>query len=363
MSKPDPPSFAIPARYTYAGVTLSGGQGKVYICNDANLERKVAIKALHTVSDLTALLKEIKARGQIKSPHVVELYDVLKGTDGKPYALVLEYIPGESLQNPASVPKDLQSKLLLLYQLASGLTEIHAANVIHRDIKLDNIKLNADGVLKIFDLGIANLDADSASTLHAKGTLIYRAPELYNTPPIAVTRAADVYAIGIVAWYVLAPNKVPAPLLEVPPQVSGTAIPSLATVIPELSARAVILDRMLSVNPTDRPTASQVKNALADLILEGRKRGFLAYAAQTWELSTVGRVTTISLGHRGTLQVVYTGLRFFVRSMTGSVYINNMPISVGDDLPPSCVLTFGDPSLGAGRAFVAFNASQPEIVL
>src|ERR1700676_4418955 len=113
MSKSDPPPFALPARYTYDSLTLSGGQGNVYICRDGNLERQVAVKALHTVSNLSALLKEIEARGKIKSKHVVELYDVLKGSDGKPFALVLEYVAGQSLQDLATVPKDLQGKLLL----------------------------------------------------------------------------------------------------------------------------------------------------------------------------------------------------------------------------------------------------------
>jgi serine/threonine protein kinase len=363
MSKNEPPPFKLPARYKYDGLTLAGGQGKVYICLDENLERRVAIKALNTVSNLGALLKEIEARGKIKSKHVVELYDVLRHADGKPYALVLEYIPGQSLQDPASLPNDVRDKLLLLYQLACGLTEIHAANVIHRDIKPDNIKLNADRVLKIFDLGIANLDADSASTLFASGTAIYLAPELYHPTPLAVTRAADMYAFGVVAWFVLALPKFPAPLQEIPPQKSGTAVPSFATVVPEVAAQAPILDRMLSVDPTNRPTAAEVRSALTEVMSHGKKRAFLAIGPQTWELSKVGQVTKISLGARGTLDVAYNGFRFVVRALTGSVYINNTPITVGDELPPSCVLTFGPPSMGAGRGFVAFNVSQPEIVL
>jgi eukaryotic-like serine/threonine-protein kinase len=363
MSKSDPPPFALPVRYKYEGLTLSGGQGKVYICLDANLERQVAIKALHTVSKLGALLKEIEARGKIKSKHVVELYDVLIGADGKPFALVLEYVPGESLQNTANLPNAVPDKLLLLYQLACGLTEIHAANVIHRDIKPDNIKLNADGVLKIFDLGIANLDADSASTLYASGTAVYLAPELYNTAPLVVTRAADIYALGIVSWFVLGFAKFPSALLEWPPQKSGTAVPSLATAVPALAPLVAVLDRMLSVDPANRPAASEIKSALAELILQGKKRGFLAIGDQTWGLSKVGQVTKISLDHRGTLDVAYTGFKFVVRALTGSVYINNRPIAIGDELPPSCVLTFGDASMGAARGFVAFNASQPEIVL
>src|SRR5271167_538885 len=118
MKSNKPPPFTLPARYIYDGETLAGGQGAVYVCRDEALERRVAIKALHNVANVTALSKEVTARGKIKSKHVVELYELLFDAAGKPYGLVLEYIPGNTLQEPASIPATLPQKLHLLYQVA-----------------------------------------------------------------------------------------------------------------------------------------------------------------------------------------------------------------------------------------------------
>jgi serine/threonine protein kinase len=363
MSASDPPTFPLPARYEYAGETLAGGQGKVYVCRDKNLERQVAIKALHAAINIAAMLTEIAAHSKVKSKHVVELYEVLADGSGTPYAIVLEYVPGDSLQNIAKLPPTFEGRLRVLYQIACGLEDIHDAQVIHRDIKPDNMKMDADGVLKLFDMGISNLNSTTAVTTFAAGTPVYRAPELHGPPPLPVSCAADIYAFGVVAWHVLNVGKFPGPLMEVPPQSSGVGVPSLQTLAAELSSHAAVLDRTLKVQPTDRPTADEVRQALAELLTKGKRRGVFAYGSQTWEVTAVGNVMQISLGPRGTLEVVYNGLKFVVRAVNGSIYINNRLAAVGEELPESCVLTFGAPELGASRGFVAFNASQPEIVL
>jgi len=363
MTALDPPTFPLPARYEYAGKTLAGGQGKVYVCRDKNLERQVAIKALHAIGNVAVILKEIAAHGKVKSKHVVELYEVLADASGTPYALVLEYVPGDSLQDIANLPPSFEKRLRLLYQIACGLCDIHDAQVIHRDVKPDNMKVDEDGVLKLFDMGISNLDSTTAVTTFAAGTPVYRAPELHGPPPLPVSCAADIYAFGVVAWHVLNSGKFPGPLFEVPPQSSGVPLPSLQIVVAELGAHAAILDRTLEVKPTDRPTAEDVRRALAELLTRGKRRGVFAYGSRTWELVVVNRVTQISLGALGTLSVAYNGLRFVVRAVAGDIYINNRVAAVGDELPESCVLTFGAPAFAGNRAFVAFNASQPEIVI
>lgn len=363
MSGTDPPTFALPARYAYDGKTLSGGQGKVYVCRDLNLERLVAIKALHAITNIAYLLKEIAAHGKVKSKHVVEMYEVLADSGGTPYAIVLEYVPGDTLQDVSKLPPTFERKLLLIYQLACGLHDIHSADVIHRDIKPENMKVDGAGVLKVFDLGIASLDATTAVTVAAAGTVVYRAPELHGALPRPVSCAADMYALGVVAWHILNNGQFPGPLLEVPPQVSGLGIPSLQNVAPELGAYAGVLDRTLNVTPTQRPEAKELKEALSELLTKGKRRGVFAYGSQTWELNQAGKVTQISLAALGSVSVAYNGTKFVVRTVTGDVYINNQVVVVGAELPGSCVLTFGAPTLGKGRAFVAFDESQPEIVL
>ena len=95
-----PPLFSLPKRYEYDNETLGGGQGAVYICKDKLLDRLVAVKALHTMSNAASLSKEIEARAKIESKHVAEIYEVLHTSSGVPFALVLEY-----LNPPVSVNK------------------------------------------------------------------------------------------------------------------------------------------------------------------------------------------------------------------------------------------------------------------
>src|SRR5437868_6723964 len=96
--------FPLPGRYTFQNEVLAGGQGAVYVCQDSNLDRRVALKALHKVSNPTSLLKEIAARAKIKSKHVVEIYDVIAGPKGALLGIVLEYIPGKTLQEKTNIP-------------------------------------------------------------------------------------------------------------------------------------------------------------------------------------------------------------------------------------------------------------------
>lgn len=362
MKPNNPPSFALPKRYRFANKTLAGGQGAVYLCEDKFLERTVAVKSLHSSSDPAALLKEIAARGKIQSKHVAEIYECISDPDGKPTALVLEYVPGESLFDKALHPKTLEGKILLLYQIASGIADIHAAKVIHRDIKPQNMKVDEAGILKIFDLGIANIDADDASTVGAAGTAVFRAPELYKTLPAKVTPAADVYALGIMAWFLLS-SKFPSVLLEKPPQSSGAPLPSIVSVVPDLGRVATRIDRALKLDPAIRPTAARIRDALASRISFGKRRGVLNHNGKIYEVSAPGTSTMFRIPEFGSLRIDYDGDRFTVGKVEGAVYINNTTAKQGDELPNSCVITYGAPSRGSSRVFVPFNASQPEIVL
>lgn len=360
MKSGPPPPFQLPPRYQYTGKSLSGGQGTVFVCEDAYLKRKVAIKSLHNIDDTEALIKEVHARGKVQSKHVVEIYECWY-EDDEPYALVLEYIPGNTLQDQKTHPASLDAKLKMLYQLACGISDLHAGAIIHRDIKPDNMKLDKDGVLKIFDLGLSNLDADNANTVGAAGTIVYRAPELYKTPPIKVERSADIYALGVTAWFFLAGN-IPSPLTEVPPQ-NSKEVDALSKHVSDLGRIGRTLDRCLHVDPSKRPAATAVRDALCRRLIFGRHRAILTYAGQTHEISKPGTTTRVKFGEHDQIAITYDGMDFVVSACDGDVFANNKPIAKGTKLPDSCVMTFGEGALGTRREFVSFNVSNPEIVL
>jgi eukaryotic-like serine/threonine-protein kinase len=361
MTAPSSPPFTLPSRYEFKNIVLKGGQGDVYVCLDTFLDRLVAIKCFHNPALAPALAKEIDARAKIKSKHVVELYDRWIGPN-QPLALLMEYVDGTSLHDPALLPNQLDGLLLILYQIASGIADIHAAGVIHRDIKPLNMRIDASGIVKIFDLGIANLDADDASTVGGAGTYVFRAPELYSAP-VAVTMAVDVYAIGVTAWWLLSKN-FPPPLLEVPPQHSGATMPSLASAAPGMKSVTDLLDQTLNINPSTRPTSAELRDALAAHIVHDRRRGVFSHSNGNYELTKKGSSTNVQVAPHGSIAVAYSSSGdFVVRKIDGAVFVNNASAAVGGELPSSCVLTFGASELGGKRKYLTFNVSQPEIVL
>ncbi len=119
---------------------------------------------------------EIKNLQSIRSKHVVEIYDLIKVPANNKVGLVQEYLPGAdlvSLVPDAADPKTFISKddyLKLIYQISSGLKDIHETGVIHRDIKLNNMKLSAENVVTIFDFGFAKPATSDAHTKGFKGT-------------------------------------------------------------------------------------------------------------------------------------------------------------------------------------------------
>jgi serine/threonine protein kinase len=184
-------------RYEPTGNATWGGMGELNECEDKNLSRKVMLKRVFKPSDFSRLLDEQKALIKLRSKHVVQLLDVVtfrwKTTDVT--CLVLEFIEGTDLDKLSFEPDAGFRKLL--WQIASGITEIHKAGVIHRDIKPQNIRRDTNGVVKIFDFGLARETGKDDKTQSISGTLGYMAPELYGTSTISFSPGVTVIDHGI----------------------------------------------------------------------------------------------------------------------------------------------------------------------
>jgi eukaryotic-like serine/threonine-protein kinase len=239
----------------------------VELAEDTQLGRRVAVKRLSASLAGDELfqerfLREAKMAASLSHPNLVAVYDVGED-DGVPY-IVMEYVEGETLAElmarAGAVPTKRAVDLLL--QVCAGLEHAHAAGLVHRDIKPQNLLVRADGVVKIADFGIAR--ALQATQLTQAGTVLgtaaYLAPE--QAAAERVTAAADIYSLGAVAYELLTGRTPyefesladleakqqlpPPPLRDVPPHVD----------------RAVL--RALSYKPSDRPrSASELARALA----------------------------------------------------------------------------------------------------
>ncbi|MGB5881864.1 MAG: serine/threonine-protein kinase, partial [Thermoanaerobaculia bacterium] len=137
----------------------AGGMGEVFLAEDTNLKRKVAVKLLSSElsSDPKArqlIFREARAASQLSHPNIATVYEVDE-VDGTPF-IAMEFIGGESLKghlDRGSLPSSTLPGIIR--QVAEGLREAHAAGILHRDIKPGNIMVDERGTVKILDFGLA----------------------------------------------------------------------------------------------------------------------------------------------------------------------------------------------------------------
>jgi eukaryotic-like serine/threonine-protein kinase len=197
--------------YRIAEKIGAGGMGEVYRAHDEHLARDVAIKVLPagTLSDQSArrhFRNEALALSKLNHPGIATIYD-FDTQDGVDF-LAMEYIPGITLSEKlAGRPLPEKEVIALGAQLAEALAAAHAEGVVHRDLKPGNLRVTADGRLKILDFGLAKLRlpvAPSAATesleqpLATAGTLPYMAPEQLLGEE--VDARTDIHAAGAVLY-------------------------------------------------------------------------------------------------------------------------------------------------------------------
>lgn len=357
------PPINLPDRYIFSGRVLQGGQGTVYVCKDQHLDRDVAFKMMQDIDDISRLLDEISALQSIRSKHVVEIYDIIiedKKKKKVAVGIIEEFLPGNDLWDYNETGSSDNDIIQTLYQIASGISEIHIAGIIHRDIKPNNMKFNIENLVKIYDFGLARKEGVSDDTIGFKGTHGFAAPELYAGGNVKFTKKIDVFAFGASAWILLA-GTLPSGLKKKPPVELAESIHEVRSTLPaEISE---IIDTTLNIDPDSRPTMGEVRHVLSRNLLYGRHRGMLRLDGKVHTFSKTGQSAELTVSDFGSMNIEYTGLVFVVRNVNGQVYVNNAPISDGFILPGSCVITFGDVSQGARRRFVTFDISHPEVIL
>lgn len=185
-----------------------GMTSKVFKALDRKTNTTVAVKALnpHLKTDKISLerfKREIQITRAIQHPNVISIYDLAVSSD--PYYLVMEFIDGVSLKDYIKLnsPIPIHTAISIITQLLAALSLCHAKNVIHRDLKPQNIMITADGNVKILDFGIARMTAlsDLTQTGTSLGSPEYMAPELFATN--AYEPRSDLYAVGVVAFELL----------------------------------------------------------------------------------------------------------------------------------------------------------------
>ena len=247
-------------RYRLEAKLGSGGMSTVYLARDETLDRPVAVKVMHREmseqpDQLERFRQEARAVAKLSNPNVVSVIDA--GEDeGHPY-IVFEYVKGETLkQRIARVGAlDTQEALAYAIEIARGLSVAHARQMVHRDIKPQNVLIDEEGRAKLTDFGISRqLEQDGmTATGRVLGTTDYVAPE--QAMGRGVDPRSDIYSLGVVLYEMLvgqvpfhADSQVGVAMKHV-----NEDLPDVQRRRPEVSAAAaLVVERSTAKNADER---------------------------------------------------------------------------------------------------------------
>ena len=292
----------IGGRYRAMGVLGSGGMADVIRAEDTQLGRTVAIKRLRDQDAAAAdrARSEMALLASLNHPGLVTLFDARIAEDGQTY-LVMEFVDGVTLAerlDGGPLPSDEVGAIAL--DLTEALAAVHAAGIVHRDVKPANILLAAERRAaerhraRLADFGIAHLAGTERFTEPGLvvGTAAFLAPEQVRGESPAP--AADVYALGLVLLQALTGQRAF-------PQATGVEsvvvrLTNQPLIPPSVGPEwAPLLARMTAIDPTARPTAVEVAAHVRDF---AHPHGDLApspqRAAAAWDTPTVGDIDTVA---------------------------------------------------------------------
>lgn len=249
-----PTTESLPGRDAFPGYEIQreihrGGQGVVYLANQLNTRRRVAIKVMHGGATLgstgrTRFDREVQLLGQLNHPNIVKLHDSGVTTDGS-YFCVMDYVSGRALdevmreqrresRRDASTTRsrgrsrtagvdDISTTLEFFAKICDGVNAAHLKGVIHRDIKPANVRVDQNGEPVLVDFGLAkvtagietDLDPSNPMTMTGQfvGSLPWASPEQAVGSGDAIDLRSDVYSLGVMLYQMLTGGKFPYPVI------------------------------------------------------------------------------------------------------------------------------------------------------
>jgi serine/threonine protein kinase len=293
------PSLVIDNRYRLIRQLGSGSMGSIWVAHHLALGVDVAVKfidpSLATKEEFQSrFAQEARAAARIQNQHVVGIHDYNTDQWGRPY-IVMEMLKGEDLaQHVARYgPVSLEGSVQLLSQACKGLEKAHAAGIVHRDVKPENVFLSFDDndvIVKILDFGVAKakLGVNNRSTHQTAagvlvGTPLYMSPE-QATGKNAVDARSDLYSMALVLYYALTETYplVAANLGELVHAIATKEIPPPSKFRSEIPVR--IDEWFRTALSKDPATRFQTARAMAESYAKVFGDGDATYAE--WALST-----------------------------------------------------------------------------
>ena len=262
-----------------------GGMGVVYKAFDTTLHRPVAVKMIHAERKGSSdgmnearFMREARAASRLQHPSVVTIHHF--GIEDETEYIVMEFVEGKSLRKLIhDEPMPLDQFFEIAVQIAEGLSAAHEANIIHRDLKADNVMVTSKGQVKILDFGLAKLkdpvqtpDSDDTVTVFetqaglAVGTATHMSPE--QAMGREVDGKSDVFSFGVVLYHMLTgkvPFSGPNPAVTMARILEASPVPvrQLNPNVPE--ALEELVNRCLQKNRMFRPAAHDVAMTLKEI--------------------------------------------------------------------------------------------------
>ncbi len=267
-------AFIAPGReigpYRVLSLLGAGGMGEVYLAEDTRLGRRVALKLLpaeftHDAERIRRFEREARAASALNHPNIVTIYEI--GQSDGAYFIATELVEGQTLRGfMPHAAAQMKEALNVIAQVADALSAAHAASVVHRDVKPENIMLRPDGYVKVLDFGLAKLiepaPAHDASHTWAEtartdtgavlGTVAYMSPE--QALGQEVDHRTDIFSLGVVLYEMTAgahPFMGPTAaatfdaLLNREPPAPANSNPDVSSELERIIGRALEKDREL----------------------------------------------------------------------------------------------------------------------
>jgi beta-lactam-binding protein with PASTA domain len=247
-------------RYKVISRLGAGGMADVFLAEDMQLGRKVALKLLHRrfAEDpgfVERFRREAQAAAGLQHPNVVSVYD--RGSYDDTYYIAMEYLPGRTLKQLIrdEAPLDPVRAIDITIQILKAARFAHRRGVIHRDLKPHNVIIDESDHAKVTDFGIARAGAsDMTETGSIMGTAQYLSPE--QAQGLAVSESSDLYSIAVVLYEMLS-GRVPfdaEAAVTIALKHVSEAPPAISTINPNVPPELEqVVMWALNKNPSDRP--------------------------------------------------------------------------------------------------------------
>jgi serine/threonine-protein kinase len=281
----------------------SGGMGDVFLAEDTQLKRSVAVKLLrdvnanneHKHTTIERAIEEGRMLAKLSHPNIVQVFDMVRCENHT--GIVMEYIKGPNLAELLKHDLSFDEKLLILKQVADAIAAAHKQDIIHCDIKPANIIVGDKNQVKMTDFGIAHLSSrmqEKADTTNVYGSPVFMAPELWKGS--SPSKASDWFSFGILAFELLGgfhPYSFGATShQQISENIQNKASESARNILPSLPMTLVeLLNQLIAKMPSDRPNDSDyIANRMNQIAQSFALEKQSAFVTQTMPITRIRKL-------------------------------------------------------------------------